>query len=362
MFAFPARRTLRGHLDWGAGVLLGLALAAFFIYPAVTQLKLITPAGWSESEHMWARAFVFPIAHARDGLRWAAIQWPLGLVTLGTIVLSIFPWHTPAKPMQILARRLSLVALAALLLSTELAYPLYAYIKQLRMLQYPYRFIFIAAVLANLSLAIHIAEGAWTRWGRTARIAVVLLVAIQCALTGFLQLGLYRNGVQLPARDTFMVGRFGQPEYQPAVRGPHWTQWVADGKLEGECRRLQIYCDALVKRTHALSVVIETPRPVSVRLPVFAFPAWSVTVDGQPQALIADPDTGLPLVKLGPGRHLVALRWTGTAADTTGRIVSLAALAALLVLLAIRYRSRRRSAPAKGSGTVRETEALASDS
>lgn len=360
LFAFPSRRTLRSHLGWAMGVVLGLALAAFFIYPAVTQLKLINPAGWSESDHMWARAFVFPIVHARDGLRWAAIQWPLGLVTLGTIVISMFPWQRPAVPMQVLARRLSLVALAALLLSTELAYPLYAYLKQLRMLQYPYRFVFIAAVLANLALAIHIAEGAWKRWGRTARITAVLLVLVQCALSGFLQLGLYRTGVQLPASSTFMVGRFGQPEYLPAVRGPHWTQWVADGKLDGECRRLAIHCDAPVKRTHALSVAIDTPRAVDVRLPVFAFPAWSLTVDGQPQVLVADADTGLPLVRLGPGRHLVALRWTGTPADATGRAISLGALAVLLILFAVEY--RRRHVQTSDSDDARDDGELASAS
>lgn len=360
LFAFPSRRTLRGHLGWSMGVILGLALAAFFIYPAVTQLKLITPAGWSDGERVWARAFVFPIAHAGAGLRWAAIQWPLGLVTLGTIAISMFPWRSPTTSMQVLARRLSLVALAALLLSTELAYPLHAYVKQLQMLQYPYRFLFIASVLANLSLAIHVAEGAWLRWGKLARLAAVLLVVIQCALSGFLQLGLYRSGVQLPDRATFMTGRFGQPEYLPAVRGPHWSQWVANGKLDGECRRLAIRCDGLVKRTHALSVTVDTTHAVGMRLPVFAFPAWSLTVDGQPQALIADPDTGLPVVQLPPGRHLVALRWTGTPADATGRAISLAALAVLLGLLAIGH--QRRHVQAGGSKTAHDTEELASTS
>jgi hypothetical protein len=350
LFAFPSRQTIRGHLGWGLGVLLGLALAAFFIYPAVTQLKLITPSGWADSERMWARAFVFPIAHARDGLRWAAIQWPLGAVTLVTIALSLLPWRAPANPMQLLARRLGLVALAALLLSTELAYPLFAHIKQMQMLQYPYRFVFVAAVLANLALAIQVAEGAWARWRRPARAALVALVLVQCALSGFLQLGMVRGGVQLPERAVFMKGRFGQPEYHPAVRGPHWTQWVADGKLDGECRRLDIRCDALVQRTHGLSVTIETPRDVAVRLPVFAFPAWGLSVDGQPQALVADPDTGLPLVQLAAGRHQVALVWAGTPADAVGRGVSLAALAVLLVLLGAGWLRRSRAAQAAAAG------------
>jgi hypothetical protein len=83
---------------------------------------------------------------------------------------------------------------------------------------------------------------------------------------------------------------------------------------------------------------------------VFAFPAWGLSVDGQPQALVADPDTGLPLVQLAAGRHQVALAWAGTPADAVGRGVSLAALAVLLVLLGAGWLRRSRAAQAAAAG------------
>ncbi|WP_311959654.1 hypothetical protein, partial [Acinetobacter baumannii] len=82
MFAFPTQRNLVDHLRWGAGVVRGLALAAFFIYPAVTQLHLINPVGWVGGEFAWRTAYALPIWHAHLGVRWFAIQWVLALVVL----------------------------------------------------------------------------------------------------------------------------------------------------------------------------------------------------------------------------------------------------------------------------------------
>jgi len=301
---FPSRRTIPGHIDWACGIVLGLALSAFFMYPAVTQLRLITPAGWGLDNTMWRTAFVFPLAHAGAGARWAAIQWPLGAVALATISLC-FVSPKPTNAVQIRSRRLAVVALASLALSTELAYPLFNYIPQLQMLQFPYRFLFLAAILGALALAIQVSEGAWSHWGRGLRATAVLVLAAHCALTAFLVFGMVRSGVHLPDRATFMSGRFGQPEYIPAVRGPHWKNYVDAGKLPGECKRLGVQCESMTQRTHGLSVIVDAPALVTLRLPLYAYPAWCVLVDGHEQHLRADPDTGLISVDLMPGRHAV---------------------------------------------------------
>jgi hypothetical protein len=339
---FPSRRTIAGHINWGCGIVLGLALSAFFMYPAVTQIRLITPSGWGLGNTMWSTAFVFPLAHAGAGARWAAIQWPLGAVALATIALC-FVSPKPTNAMQTRSRRLATVALASLALSTELAYPLFYFVPQMQMLQYPYRFLFLAAILGGIALAIQMSEGAWSRWGKGLRIATVLVLATQCALTAFLVLGMVRSGVRLPDRATFMSGRFGQPEYVPAVRGPHWKDYVDAGKLPGECSRLGIRCESIIQRTHDFSVGVDTANAVTLRLPVYAFPAWSVHVDGATQPLHADPDTGLIAVNLMPGRHTVDLAWSGLPADTTGKRISAVALLILLGGLALQAMRKVRA-------------------
>ena len=338
---FPARPHLRNnilrHGAWLLGVALGLALAAFFVYPAVTQLDLINPQGWTGGDNFdWRRAFAFPtFTFMQYGLRWAAIQWPFAVFALAMCLLVLLARRpeTPT-PGQVLARRFTIVALAALALGSELAYPLYALLPPLQKIQFPYRFVFAATILASIALVLHLSEGGWARWNRLLRAAALAIFAAYFAQTLLLQWQIHKGGLDLPQREQYMQGVFGQPEYLPAVRGPHWKQYVADGGLIGECLRLQIACTpAQPDRTHGFAATVETPRAVSVRLPMFAYPAWQLVVDGAPQSLVADPDTGVVAAQLAPGRHEVALRWIGLAADVTGRIVSLVALALVLLML-----------------------------
>jgi hypothetical protein len=136
------------------------------------------------------------------------------------------------------------------------------------------------------------------------------------------------------------------------VRGPDWNVYVKNGKLAGECRRLGIRCADAVQRTHDFSVVIDTPHAVSVRLPIFAFPAWGVSVDGKPRPLVSDPATGLSLVQLEPGRQVVAMRWSRMPADITGMRITAAALFVLLGGLATTVWRRRQVRSGGGAKVV----------
>ena len=351
--AFPSRRTLAGHLHWSAGVVLGLGLTAFFVWPAVTQLHLINPDGWTGGANFdWRRAFALPtFSYLAHGLRWFAIQGPLSLLALMLCLFVLYSSRHAATPGSAGARKLAITALAAMLLASELAYPLYALLEPMRKIQFPYRFMFLALLLANIALVIELNEGAWRRWSTPLRALAVLLIAAQCAMALQLQLGIVRGAKPIPERASFMQGRFGQPEYIPAVRGPEWKAYLAAGKLNGECARLGIACSQPLARTHALAFVIDTPRPVALRLPLLAYPAWAMTVDGERRPLAADPATGLALANLSSGRHTVALSWAGLPAETTGRIASgLACLVWLAWFVAARRRARTAQVEAKASG------------
>lgn len=341
--AWPTRRTLASHLHWSAGVVLGLGLAAFFVWPAVTQLHLINPDGWTGGANFdWRRAFALPtFSFLAHGFRWFAIQGPLSLLALVLCLFVLYSSRCAATPGSAGARKLAVAALAAMLLASELAYPLYALLEPMRKIQFPYRYMFLALLLANIALVIELNEGAWRRWSTPLRVLAVALMAAQCAMTLQLQLGIVRGGKPIPEAASFMQGRFGQPEYIPAVRGPEWKAYLAGGKLGGECARLGIACSQTLNRTHELAFAIDTPRPVALRLPLLAYPAWAMTVDGERRPLAADPATGLALANLSSGRHTVALSWVGLPAETAGRIASaLACLAWLVWFLALRRRAR----------------------
>lgn len=364
-FAFPKRENFSANLHWAAGVALGLALAGFFLYPAITQLHLINPDGWVHGTNFdWRRAFAFPtFTLAQYGYRWFAIQMPFALVTLVLCIVVLGPFAgAPDTPGKLLARRLAQVALAAMALGSELAYPLYALVGPMQKLQFPYRFVLLALLLANIALVIALNEGAWSRWRTWLRAAVVGLVLAQVAIVGHLQFGQYKSGTVLPAKESFMTGRFGQPEYVPAVRGPEWKQYLESGGFSSECARLQLVCSATSKRTHDFASTIAAPSAVQVRLPLLAFPAWGVTVDGQAVPLQADPATGLVLVTLAPGTHRVGTQWQRMPAEKIGWGISGAAvlLLAALTLAAARRRRRATPAPALSGGVVPASHVLPS--
>jgi len=346
IFAFPNRHNLRQHLGWGWGVALGLALSAFFLYPAITQLNLITPSGWLSSFD-WHRGFVFPLfTYLRYGLLWAGPQIPFPLLALGLASLTLFPrLSIPDRDAGLTARRLAIVALALLAFGSELAYPMYAEVSALHKLQFPYRFMFLASVLAAIAFVMHLNAGAWSRWSRLTRSIAVVMVLLYVAQAGILQWKLMRSGERLPEPGSLMHGRFGQPEYLPAVHSPRWEAYVADGKLPGECKRLGIQCEAIRQHTHDLSTTITASQAVSVRLPVFAFPAWRASVDGVTQPYAVDKATGLLLVQVPPGTHLVTTSWSRLPSEVTGLWISAGALCILLGILVFSRKSKNGAQP-----------------
>lgn len=347
-----SHRKLLKEGPWLFGIAVGLGLAAFFVYPAVTQMHLINPDGWtSDPTFDWRKAMLFPtLTFALFGPRWLAFQWPIPAVVLGMALLVVFGKRSSGVRLaDSLAGRFAIAALAAFALGSELAYPLYAWIGPMQKLQFPYRFLPLAAILATIAFVLHLAEGGWRHAGKGRRAAAVLLVLGYLLLALFLQWSLHRHGKPVPDSAKYMSGQWGQSEYLLASRGPHWQDYLERGQFMGECARLAIRCETGAMRSHAFAAMIDTPGPVTLRLPVFAFPAWALSVDGQSQALVPDPDTGLALVRLEAGRHAVRLDWAGLPAERHGRLATMAALCLLGLMVGVSLRHRRitRTAPAK---------------
>jgi hypothetical protein len=332
---------VKGHAAWIAGVMLGLALASFFIYPALTEMQLINPAGWEENFN-WRRCFALPVvSHFLFGTYWFGVQWPFALVCLGITLLVLVPrTPLPRNADQRSAQRLAIVALCALFFSSELAYPLYALLPSMQKLQFPYRFMFVASILSSIALMIHLYEGAWVRWGKLVRGIAVLLIVMQCGQAALLQIKIVRDGERIATRSKYFSGRFGQPEYLLAVRGPHWQEYGQAGGLAADCARLEIGCRHVVRGSHSFAVTVDTSRALSLRLPVFAFPAWQAFVDGRPQAFAIDRETGVIVLDLEPGVHAVQLRFGRLSSEITGFWISALALCVLLMLAVFARRGR----------------------
>jgi hypothetical protein len=81
-------------------------------------------------------------------------------------------------------------------------------------------------------------------------------------------------------------------------------------------------------------------------LPLFAFPAWRVTIDGAAVPTASDPATGLISVDLPAGAHRVAAAWKRLGVERAGLVISgLAVLALAILALSRRSSVSARSTP-----------------
>lgn len=361
LFSFPSRRTLQGHLQWVGGIILGLSLAAFFLYPAISQQGYINPSGWTSDASLdWHRGFAFPIfSYFKYGPRWFLWQWPIPAFTLALCGL-VF-WITKGGErsaavarQNLLACRLATIALVGLIFSSEIAYPLFAVLPPLQKLQFPYRFVFPAMLLATFALCI-VCAACWPeiKSRRWVKYSCVLVVCAQGLIVVLLHYNIVGFGKPMPDFRSVLQGKFGQIEYLTSNRSVNSDKYTDDGGLAAECSRLAAVCHIDATHSHALVVSIASEHGVSVRLPLFSFPGWRVSVDGANQKVTSDLATGLLLVRVTSGTHVIAVRWGGTPAEPIASLVSMVAAAYLFIIFLARAFSggaRRNCLPSTGSG------------
>jgi hypothetical protein len=139
---------------------------------------------------------------------------------------------------------------------------------------------------------------------------------------------------------------FGTPEYLPAVARPPYRDFPRTGSFRGECRRDGIFCQTLRRSSKQYQFLIRLDQPATIDLPVFAYPAWAVSLDGSRRATTADQSNGLIRILLAPGVHHIEVRWRIAEQQWVGIGISLAALIVILFSLAPRlssFISKRRT-------------------
>jgi len=319
---------------WGLSVGAGLLLAMPYLLPALTTWDLIHPEAWNYSKTVdWRTAFAFPFITSRLwGLRWFGPQWVLAssaliLAAIATTVAFRFHRHRMALPLGLAP--LLCIAWAGLFFASELSYPLYAALGPLRMVQYPYRFLCVAAPAATIASVLALWGVVRQDQGIGWRAASALPLVGSALLFGVLQLGIVREGSQPHLSPKLLLNYFGAPEYYTASRKPGWKAYVDSGGMRGFSVRAGGDSRALLDRSHEKLWLVQTNSGMTLPLPVFAYPAWSISVDGQPRRPLTDPETGLLAVALPAGEHRVRVVWSGLPEERQG--IAIALLAAALM-------------------------------
>jgi hypothetical protein len=317
----------RKVVGWGVSCALGLLLASVVLLPAVCCQHLIATDGWFIPGYVdWRNSFIFPVFTREYGTKWFSVQWILAalpVLAAGASALLIGPWKVGGSRERRVVAMLVIASLAGLVFASELAYPLYANSQLVRTVQWPYRFLSVPFATAGLAVFIALACVWRERRSRFVLLIAVGPIALWFAVAAAQQAQIATEAIDAAIGPHLLKGEFGQPSSIPATRGPRWRDYIARGGFAEECSSKGIECRVLESKAHHRVWQLLLSQKTMVRLPVFAFPAWSVYVDGRPTATVIDAETGLISASIDPGEHTIALVWAGLPQERWGAWMSI---------------------------------------
>ena len=225
------------------------------------------------------------------------------------------------------------LGLIYLLMQTPLAIPVYEVVPPLRRIQFVWRFMSPATVVATLMIGL-LLHG-WRRQGPSARImagmASGLWLACAIGLVGF-ELsegyGLMRKSwSEIGPPGTDYAARDAAGEYIPRRADLEEARKFFDGEEALEQSRV-VVGQAEVEVEHSdseLRIDAQAVTPCSIVLHQFFFPGWSANRVGSERAveISRHPGTGLIQLELPSGNHELVLRYETVPIERVGGWISL---------------------------------------
>ena len=328
------RVLLRGAL----AVLLGAALAAFFLIPAayeqrwVNIAEVLSPGVRPQDNFLFTN--INDVDHNRFNLL-VSIMASAEIIALAIAAFVSRQWrrHEPQVWWTLLGW-----ALVAVLLNSSFTSFLWERLPQLRYLQLPWRWL----LCLNVALALFITMAS-RRW----------MVRVLICITMLVLLGFVWHRVQVPwwekAEDFAQMldnqqsgaGYEGTDEYVPVEADPYEinkdaSRVALDNNVAAD-QLLQVRIQRWNAESKLFTAEISQPGQLVLRL--FNYPAWRVEVNGQMVATTTRSVTGQMLIPVQAGKNRVRITFTRTWDRTLGGIVT--AVTALLFGIYFALRRRR---------------------
>jgi hypothetical protein len=348
------------------GMALGLGLAAFYIVPAAFEQRwvqierAVMPGMRVEDSFLFAHttnAFHDQVLHTAS--------WILVLEFAGASVAAYFAWKRRADG-TVRTVRPVLTALLPLILLLQLPASgvIWKYAPHLKFLQFPWRWLMALSVAGCALAAMAVARPA--RWRALAAGVLIAAMAVGGGVLFFqpcddedavaAQLAGFRLGQGSEGTDEYTpvaVDNAAVQQHLPLVRVLRSAQddtadeTPADNPewLAGDPGSIAARVDARRSNAEHWRVSLVTPETGYAVLRLMDYPAWRVTVDGQPVNRRPLREDGLMTIPVQAGSHVMEVQWQATRDVVAGRAISAIALLALVV---VAMRERR----GRGDGRV----------
>jgi len=361
---------------------LGLLMSIFFWLPALAEKGLVWAAENLTQGHFFYGNHFLSLGHiaAPQWSRWppntvSPGSFEIGLAHLGLLFLA--PLCLAAvRSRDVLMWLLYLVALGSLLMVTQASEVLWQSLPLLPYVQFPWRFLgfFAWAVSALVAWPVLWAAGVWGRRGAAAFgigwVALVIFTySVHIAPTYLsidpqdggeieaLTLDQHRINLDLGYPDVVDFWTVENMQWFKA-RGTSWDDFLPRVVSPAAC----LFCEDYIvpakiiqgrgEITEAhragsdIDVLVEAASQITMALHAFAFPGWSVTLDGESVSHAPRESIGDITLTVPRGEHRIEARYRGTALARISDLVSLLAWLAFAAMLISHFVRRGRDTAA----------------
>ncbi len=349
---------------------LGLALAAFWLVPAICEERWVE-IGRALGPLMHAEdSFLFryvPLPATSGDLRFNTIyhngilrtvSW-IGLVLIAGSALAA--WLSRGKR-NALWTPLVVLGAAIVFLQFRFSEWLWRTLPELKYLQFPWRWLLVLAIVGAALAGLAIRHEQTTRQAVARRAAILL--ALACGMAALSAIVFWQpcdDEDNIPAQIAAFptTGFAGTDEYTPAGAENDIIQQglppirllrSADGEESPTDDNPQWTSDAAQEVAAAMAISGSNPEEMTATiasssagfavLRLMDYPAWRVTVNGTELRERPHRSDGLMVVPIAAGTNRIEVRWRLTRDQTGGILLSLAALA---ITLALAWKGRAKS-------------------
>ena len=324
-------------LSAGVAVVLGAALAAFYLVPAAYEEKwvnigeVLSPGVRPQDNFLFTT--IGDVDHNRFNLLVSIVAVGEMIVVAGAAWFSR-RWRTQQREAWWL---LVIWAVAATLLMFPITSVFWQHLPKLRFVQLPWRWL----LCLNVAFALLVTMGT-RRWLSRALVWVVMLMVI-AFVWHRIQAPWWDTAADIQEmRDAFLTGQGyeGTDEYVPAGADPYEVKKDAAKVLvepgSGRIELLKWGPEMKLFRADVLT-------PTSATLRLFNYPAWNVEINGATTATETQEVTGQMMIPLKSGENRVSVKFVRTWDRTVGGFVSLVAVLLVVALVVLARKRMRRS-------------------
>lgn len=337
LLAALERRSLRPLAAGASGLLLGFALAGFYLVPAIAEQRWVNIQGALGAGLDPGDNFLYAKTTDLEHDAFNRVASHMAVLLLAALTAGALAAWRGRRTAAL--RALSALAACVALLMLPVSHFLWRLLPELRFVQFPWRWMSVLAVLAALFAA-------WSPPGRLRWIWPFAAAAAILASGRYLTRHTWWDSEDMPALEAAVAdqaGFEGTDEYDPSGddRSDLREKQPRARFLPGEAGGQRIFADVWTAEHRSLRVV--TPKAARVELRLLDYPAWKVRVDGRPAEVSHPEGTRQMIVAVPAGESRIEAEFVRTRDRTLGGWLSAAAAAGSLGLLLRRRRANQEA-------------------